>query len=316
MPKIAVLDLGTNTFNLLLAEMRPSGYEIFYSEKQAVKIGQNGISEGLIAPGAIERASNAMKAYRDIIQKEGIEKVYAFATSAFRNAANGWAVKSHLENLTGFEIKIITGDVEATYIYHGVKDALKIGTKPALIIDIGGGSVEFIIGNDDKVFWKQSFEIGAQRLLDKFHFNDPMPVDQVSKMEEYLNRELNPLFDACHKHRIYTLIGCSGTFDTLSSIYRCEYDVEHKATSTEFPITMESYFKIHREIIHKNREERLQIPGMIPMRVDMIVVASCLVRYIIKKANIGHMRVAAFALKEGMLDSIHAELYHQRRISL
>lgn len=316
MTKIAVIDLGTNTFNLLLAEMSPSGYSIFFSEKRAVKIGQGGISKGLITKDAILRAKNAMEAYKEIIDKESINKVYVFATSAFRNASNGNDVKRELENITGFQVNIIAGDIEANYIYNGVKDALKIGFQPSLIVDIGGGSVEFIIGNDKNVFWKHSFEIGAQRLLDKFHFNDPIPENEIINIEKYLSKALDPLFKACENFPVNTLIGCSGTFDTLSEIYRSENDIEISEEATEFPLTLDAYRKIHKEIVLKNREERLQIPGMIAMRVDMIVVASCLINYVINSLNLTTIRVSAYALKEGMLDSIHAEIYHERKIML
>ena len=219
--KIAVLDLGTNTFNLLIAKLTPSAYYIFYNEKIPVKIGKDGINQGIITESAQQRALDALHQFKAIIDREGITKVYGYATSAFRNARNGASFRDFIEQKTRLPIQIISGDDEAEFIYHGVKTALDIGRKNCLIMDIGGGSVEFVIGNKHAIAWKKSFEIGAQRLLDLFHKIDSMPNEEIDSLTRYFDQQLKPLDEALHQYRPETLIGSSGTFDTLSDIY-CE----------------------------------------------------------------------------------------------
>lgn len=314
--RIAVLDLGTNTFNLLLAEMRENSYSVFYSDKIPVKIGHNGINEGVICREAEERAIAALKTYKTIMNKEKIDKIYGYATSAFRNAANGKALKSRIKAETGFDIHIIGGAVEAQYIYFGVRHALSIGRSPALIMDIGGGSVEFIIGNHKRALWKKSYEIGAQRLLDKFHHIDPIPQEEINNLESYFTTSLGDLFEEIKKYEVHTLIGSSGSFDTLSEIFCAENNILFDHDAPEFLLDIDQYFNIHNELIQKNKSERLQIPGMIEMRVDMIVVASCLINFIIRKFDIKNIRVSSHSLKEGMLNAIQKELYQQEKILL
>lgn len=314
--RVAVLDLGTNTFNLLLADMSEKSYSILYSEKVAVKIGEDGINEGVISCEGEERAIEALRKYKYIIEKEKVDRIYGYATSAFRNAANGKALKNRIKAETGFDIHIISGDIEAKYIYQGVRDALDIGNMPALVMDIGGGSVEFIIGNRVNSVWRKSYEIGAQRLLDKFHHIDPIPQTEIDNLEAYFSETLGELFIEIEKYDVQTLIGSSGSFDTLSEIYCAENDIHFDPDAPEFLLDIEHYFKIHDELIRKNKRERLMIPGMIEMRVDMIVVASCLINFIIKKFNIKKIRVSSHSLKEGMLDSIRKELYQQEKILL
>lgn len=217
--KIGVIDLGTNTFHLLIAELNTTGFKTVFKEKTTVKIGQGGISAGFITHDAFERAITAMDNFKNIIEEYRIKRVYATATSAVRNASNGKLMVETIKARTGIEVKIIDGDQEANYIYQGVNAALNLGSDTSMIMDIGGGSVEFIICNDYEILWKKSFEIGAQRLLDKFHAQDPMPSSSRKKLYEYLEQNLKPLSKAIKEFQPKILVGCSGTFDTLCEIY-------------------------------------------------------------------------------------------------
>ncbi|MTI26963.1 exopolyphosphatase, partial [Fulvivirga kasyanovii] len=229
---------------------------------------------------------------------------FAFATSAFRNAVNGEEASNIIFNKTGVDIRIISGAEEAELIFRGVNFALDIGDKPALIMDIGGGSVEFIIGQRDKIFWKQSLEIGAQRLLDLFHTTDPIQPEEIKALENYLSSNLSELLEHIKKHQTDTLIGSSGTFDTLSDIY-CEHrSIVKDEDASEVPLSLEGYFNIHHDLLTKTRDERMAIPGMIEMRVDMIVVASCLISFLLKQHRFSEIRVSTYALKEGVLDQV------------
>ncbi len=313
--KIAVLDLGTNTFNLLLAKVTAKAYYIYYDEKIPVKIGKDGIGHGIISYKAQKRAANAIMHYKKIIERETIDKVYGYATSAFRNASNGKSFKNHLEKQSGLPIKIIGGVKEAKFIYEGVRHALNIGKEPALIVDIGGGSVEFIIANEKKPLWLKSYEIGAQRLLDLFHKTDPIEPEARKHLNEYLEKNLFGLDEALNMYSPKIMIGSSGTFDTLSEIYCHRINKVMNPEATEFPLDIDYFFKIHDEIVTKNKAERLEIPGMHEMRADMIVVASCLTKYILERYHLSGIRVSAHSLKEGMLGSIQYDLFSNKRFT-
>ena len=304
--------MGTNTFHLLIAEVKEGNFRALLKEKVSVKIGQGGINKGLITEDAWQRAIDCLLHFREVIDKEGVEKVFATATSAIRNAKNGKALTKEIFEKTAIPVRIISGDQEAELIYFGVKKALDIGSETSLIMDIGGGSVEFIICNQDTIFWKQSFEIGAQRLLDMFHYHDPIISEEVSNLNLLLNEKLRPLTQAVAEFKPSVLIGSSGTFDTLSDIYQMENGIERAPNATEFPLSFESYWPIHQEIIEKKKEERLQIPGMIEMRVDMIVVACCLIQFVLDKYQIKRLRVSAYALKEGVLFNTLEQLQLQK----
>ena len=297
----AIIDLGTNTFHLLIIEFQGEDYNLIFKDRVTVKIGKDGITDGFINDLALQRALKALKYFSQEISKWKVKDVNCVATSAFRNAKNKEEVLAKIKAETGFSIEIISGEKEAEYIYYGVKTALDVGKDPALIMDIGGGSVEFIIGNRETISWKQSFEIGAQRLLDKFHKHDPISHEDINRLEVFLVSELAPLLDVLSVLEPVSLIGSSGTFDTLSDIFCAENDIDKSPEATETPLEKEAFLKIHDELMYKNRQERLEIPGMIEMRVDMIVVASCIIHFLLKKHDFQKMRVSTNALKEGVL---------------
>lgn len=297
----AVIDLGTNTFHLFIVEINEQELTALYKEKIAVKLGQNGISKGKIAKDAIKRALHTLEIYRDIIDQFEVEEVIGVATSAIRNAKNGQELVTLIKEQTGLEITIIDGNREAELIFKGVQAAFDLGETNKLIMDIGGGSVEFIIGNQDDLLWKQSFEIGAQRLLDQFHKVDPMPAKSHSEIFAFLDRELAPLRAAIKAYRPQSLIGCSGTFDTLCEIHNAGKGQSQQTNNIIQALPFNAYREIHRELLIKNKQERLNIPGMVTMRVDMIVVASCLISYVTEHLQTEEIIASSYALKEGLL---------------
>ncbi len=298
---VAIIDCGTNTFHLMLAQTGKEGTQIVHTEKTTVKIGQGGIENKVITEEAGERALECIRTYAAKIRDAGAMDVLAFATSAFRNARNGESLRDQIEKETGIRISIIPGEEEAGLIADGVRLALDIGEEPALIMDIGGGSVEFIIATEESVYWKQSFEIGAQRLLDRFYQQDPIPEESVIRLQLFLSEALKPLIRAVETYSPATLIGASGTFDTLSTMYAIGENLESSGEESEIPLTLAGYYALHEKILTTTTKERLNIPGMVEMRVDMIVVASCLIDFVLKMSGIRQLRVSRYALKEGAL---------------
>lgn len=301
--KIAIIDMGTNTFHLLIAEADNRGYHITYRERLPVKIGKDGINNGIITEHGLHRALLAMQSFRNTIDQQEVGMVYAFGTSALRNARNGDDVVNKIKAITGIETTIIDGDLEAEYICMGARAAMDI-TEKSLIMDIGGGSVEFIISDNDRIYWKRSMEIGAQRLLERFQKNDPITPDEVIALDQHFGEVLTPLFEALQKFSPHILIGSSGTFDTLSDIFCITHDIHKSPEEIETPLSLQGFYEIYESLLHKNRAERMEIPGMIEMRVDMIVVACCLIRYVLTHHLFKRIRVSTYALKEGVLSTL------------
>lgn len=309
MEKIAIIDIGTNNFLLIIAERQADmesdiavpHFRILHKSKVFAFIGRGGISDQIIAPDAEERTLYFLQDFKKTIDSFDCQEIRAIATSAIRNARNGAEIVQKVKALTGIEIEVIDGDREAELIYKGVKSYLQIPDY-SLIMDIGGGSVEFIIGKEAQIFWKQSFEIGAQRLLYDFQKSDPITLEEIAMLNQYLETTLQPLFQAIESFPLTTLIGSAGSFDTIVDIYCMQTQVPNTLKEKkEFELPLQAYFPIHQELISKNYEERIKIDGMLADRAEMIVVASCLIDFIVKRLNISKMRVSAASLKEGVL---------------
>jgi exopolyphosphatase/guanosine-5'-triphosphate,3'-diphosphate pyrophosphatase len=306
--KVAVIDLGTNTFNLLIAEAFPNGeFETRYNEKLPVKLGEGGINQGVITESAFMRGIMAMENYASTIMQWGVEKTLAFATSAVRNSSNGKEFVDIVKTKTGIDIQIISGDKEAELISFGVRKAVTLSEHPSLIIDIGGGSTEFIIVDQKEILWKQSFEIGASRLWQRFEPSDPIHAEEKKRIVAYLLDQLKPLWKAAKKYKVTELIGASGSFESLAELVNDHFkNLPGLASRTECEFDLKQCEEIHNEILASSRAERLKWRGLVAMRVDLIVVSAILVETVVSRLSISKMKYSAYSLKEGVLwDFLH-----------
>ena len=310
MIKKAIIDLGTNTFQLLIVEHDGVNYKTIHEDSYAAKIGKGGISVGLITEEGIQRGIKGLQYFQQVFEKEGItnENIIATATSAVRNANNGDEFCQRVLAETGIKIQVISGEEEATLIYEGVKLGMNIGLKPSMIMDIGGGSVEFIICDKNRIMYKRSFEIGGQRLIDKFMATDPISPRSVGALKDYLEEQLLPLTNAVHQYAPVCVIGSAGSFETLIDIFYMKTQGNlppHEQVSFELPIS--EFHDSFLKLVSKNHGERMALAGMIELRVDMIVVGVCLIDFVLKRFGIQEIKVSNYALKEGILSKILKE---------
>jgi exopolyphosphatase / guanosine-5'-triphosphate,3'-diphosphate pyrophosphatase len=307
MIKKAIIDLGTNTFQLLIIEQSGETFRTIHEESYPAKIGKGGISSGIITEEGIQRGIAGLKYFQQLFDKEGItlKNVLATATSAVRNANNGDEFCARILAETGIKINVISGEEEAALIYKGVKLGMKIGLETSMIIDIGGGSVEFIICNENKIFWKQSFEIGGQRLMDKFMTSDPISPRSVQALKNYLEEQLLPLTNAVHQYAPVCVIGSAGSFETLIDMYFMKnFGYLPPTEQVSFDLPISEFYDSFLKIVSSNHDERMLLPGMIELRVDMIVVGVCLIDFILKQHDIQRIKVSNYALKEGVLSRL------------
>lgn len=306
--RLAVIDLGTNTFQLIVAERNEDhSFRVIQRRSTPSRIGKGGINHGLITEEAMDRAISILNDFKIELNELTVASrhISVFGTSAIRNAENREVLIKRIADGPGFKVQVINGDAEAGFIYLGVRQAVELGNVPNLIMDIGGGSVEFIIADRENIFWKRSFEIGAQRLLEKFVKSDPISGGTMRQIDSYLTQQLIPLSNAIHQYAPKILVGSSGSFETLAEIGHWHHFQSWPPMSqTGFEITMEEFQRASELILGKDREERLQIPGMKELRVDLIVVAIPLIQHVLKTHSIGTMKASRHSLKEGVLSTL------------
>jgi exopolyphosphatase/guanosine-5'-triphosphate,3'-diphosphate pyrophosphatase len=304
--RIAILDFGTNTFNLLITEVSPEKkLNVIHTSKEPVKLGEGGITRKIITPEAFERAFTALENHFLKLKKFDVRKVYAFATSAIRDASNGKDFICEVQKRFDLHVLVIPGEREAEMIYRGVRLSLSLNDNPVLILDIGGGSNEFIIANHKEIFWKQSFNLGMARLLETFKPSDPITLGEIEKLIEYLNTELKDLYLAVARHKPALLVGASGSFETIHALLQYRYPGRYTMDNqTSREIKFEDFFEIHNLLIKSTINERRQMQGMEPVRVEMIVLASIFIENTLKECGIKNIIQSDYSLKEGVIAEI------------
>lgn len=303
MCRYAVIDIGTNTCNLLIANVLPNGkFETVYDRKLPVKLGRGGIHNHLLLPEAIERGISALQNHADTIREYEVQKIKVVGTSALRGAANRNELLEKVKQQLGWDIEVIDGELEAELIFRGVRLSLPDGIGKYLILDIGGGSIEFILANNNDITWKKSFNIGIARALETIQMSDPVTPAEIVAFEQWFDIHLLDLWRIIELHQPKTLVGCSGAFDTFMDIHeKAEPDIKIRKV-TEFPL--EAYWKIHQLLIASDRETRSKIKGMDLMRVEMVVIASVFTNFILQRLQILKLLHTHNSLKEGVMDRL------------
>jgi len=300
--KVGVIDLGTNTFNILIAEKTDNNsFNVLLNTKLPVMLAKEGLQDGNISKEAFNRAFNVLTKYKQTLNKYKCDKVVALGTSALRSAKNTNEFTNRVKKELDINIELISGEQEAEYIYYGIRQSVDFTDENYLILDIGGGSNEFIIANKNKLLWKHSFPLGGARLLNKFKPEDTITSKTINLINEYLKQELKLLNDILLKHPIKVLVGASGAFDTFADVInytKTDNPIQDSLISSF--IDIKDFNEMYSTIIKSSRQNRLLIKGLDEPRVDIIVMALIFTRITIEIANINKIIQSTYSLKEGV----------------
>lgn len=292
--KVGIIDTGTNTFHLALFYVTSHEFRLLRRLRYTVNLAEEGLSH--IGHKAFERGLVAYKAFAKLLAEEQADEVHALGTAALRRADNAIEFVEAVYDQTRLRIEIIDGLEEARLIYQGVRWAVPLGAQPSLLMDIGGGSVEFILGTRDKMLWTESFDIGAAVLYHRFHHEEPFSPSGQAALFSFLAETLAPLDKALEAYPTQQLIGASGSFDILEVALPAR---NAQARFTE--MDMASFDAICAEVVQRTFEERKQLDYMIDNRAKLATVAILCIDYIIRKYAISRLFTSKFALKEGVL---------------
>jgi exopolyphosphatase / guanosine-5'-triphosphate,3'-diphosphate pyrophosphatase len=297
--RVAVADLGTNTFNLLIAEVTGGTPKKIFSEEIPVKLGEGGINSGIITSEAWVRGLNAIDYIHGKTTEYNCGQVETVATSAIRNASNGAEFTQAIQSRTGIEVKIIDGEEEAELIYLGVRSTASLDTV-SLIMDIGGGSIEFILCDQKQIFWKKSYPIGAARIKEKFCHSDPINAENIRAIEQHLDNVLDELYLQCQSLHPQCLIGSAGAFETFAELTFRKYNVTYNLENG-YTFSMGQFFEISDNLLQSDLAARQNMPGLVAFRTDMIVPATIITNHILQKTGINSLKLSCSSLKEGVL---------------
>jgi len=297
--RIAVIDLGTNTCNLLIAEFDEKNYRILFQEKEVVKLGKDRINKNELSQDALDRTITAFRKHQERILNFGTREVVIIGTSAMREASNREWFCKEVHSKTGLEISIISGQREAELIFKGVRLAFEQIENHSLILDIGGGSNEFILTENGNTVWQQSFPLGMARIIEKFPPSNPVSDYEIDQIWDYYVSNLENLWEGMKGKQISCLIGCSGAFDTIVDLID-QSDPRSKVRISQ-EIKISDFDEIYRRLIKSTAEERMLMNGMESIRVEMIVPSVIFIKMVLIRLNIDKIYQTDFALREGVL---------------
>ncbi|OAV45595.1 hypothetical protein [Lewinella sp. 4G2] len=292
----AVIDLGTNTFHLLIADLKGDQILEVYRERIFVKLAEDGIET--LGANPFRRGLNALVHFAGKLKEHDCDEVTAFGTAALRTASNGNEFVKAAQEEAGINIQLIPGDEEARLITKGVLAAIPALEERVLIMDIGGGSTEFIIADDSGVYFRESYPIGVSVLYNGFHHSNPITWEETVTLQEHLRNITATLQEALIKHPTHHLVGAAGTFDVLATVLQ---DHSVAAHPTSHQLELSGLKGLQTTIIKATLQERLAMPGIPEQRADMVVVAMILLDFIIQIAGIQQITVSDWAMKEGIL---------------
>ena len=304
--RMAIVDCGTNTFNILIAEQSDKGdWETLFSNKWPVKIGEGGFEDQLITDARMAKGLDALHYYYSIVQAFQVEKVHVFATSALRDARNTDVFKAHVKSLTNWDISVIDGDEEAQLIYEGVQQTMDLHEVPTLLMDIGGGSTEFIITTAEGIVYKQSTQLGISRIFEQVPMMDRAHKNQLNQIKKIFDADTNELKNALVKYPCERLVGASGSFDTLLELYyytskKDKIWLSHEAQ--EIPI--EAFASIYMFMMGSSYEDRLKHPAIPNLRVQFMPIAIYLMKLVLELQSFNQIYRSPYALKEGVLQRL------------
>src|SRR6476659_9064789 len=194
--RIAAIDIGTNSIHMIVVRVRPDlSFEIIDREKEMVRLGAGGLDGRSLTPVAMTAALQTLAKFRRLADSHKVDEIVAAATSAIREADNGGDFISEVAKKTGIQIRVITGTEEARLIHMAAVYGVHMGGSPAVVIDIGGGSIEVTLGTASHLTHARSFKLGVIRLTERFVRTDPLSARDERRLVKYINRELGAYLD-------------------------------------------------------------------------------------------------------------------------
>lgn len=292
----AVVDLGTNTFNLAVGEMLHGQLFLRHTAMEVVLLKKEALPHGAIAPEAWARASTAVEKMVAAAQKAGASQWEGIGTSALRQAPHAAVWMEEMEQRYALRIRLVTGSEEARLIWQGVAAAGALA-EDALLVDIGGGSVEFVHANQHHIHWLQSIEMGMARLQQAVPWSDPIEQQEIADVRAWLQERLAPVLQHAQSQKISRLVGSAGAFDTLYSLHS-----GHLNPARLGFVPREEVLRWTHELLGMSRAERSALPAMPPLRVDMQVYALLLMEALLLPfPAVEGITTTSWALREGAL---------------
>jgi exopolyphosphatase / guanosine-5'-triphosphate,3'-diphosphate pyrophosphatase len=313
--RIAAIDIGTNSIHMIVVKVRPDfSFEVIDREKDMVRLGAGGLDGRSLTPTATAAALQTLTKFRRLADSHKVDEIIAAATSATREAENGGDFIATVARDTGIRIRVISGTEESRLIHMAAGYGVDVGGSTAVVVDIGGGSVEVTLGTATQLALGKSFKAGVIRLTERFVNSDPLSDRDERRLVKYLNREMGTYLEQIAAKRFDRVIGTSGTILSLGALALSDGDTRLEELRNR-RVSARALHKIRKRLTALSIEERLALPGLDPRRADLCVAGSVLFDTIIRRLGAEEFTLCDLALREGLvLDYIHRNSARIRKV--
>ncbi|MCG3175151.1 MAG: Exopolyphosphatase [Candidatus Omnitrophica bacterium] len=300
--KIAVYDIGTNSIHLLIVEVHKDlSFEVLGHEKDTTRLGDGSFESGELSAEAMKKGCEVMERFAKIAARSGVKRSIAVATSAVREARNGGKFIEEVWRRAGLKVSVITGEEEARLIGLAARSATDLGGKKALVIDIGGGSVELILGDGRTMDLMESYKLGVARLSDRFIHEDPPSKRSLKRLESYVERKLRKTLKRVRKAEPAVVLGTAGTMVNLA--FMCHYDAQGRTLERVnlSRLKLKDLERVHAKLCRMTLRERMRMPELDPKRADLIVAGSALVLTLMRLLRVSSITISDKGIREGVI---------------
>ena len=299
MEKIAVIDLGSNTARLVLANVLPNGHFVIFDElKESVRLGQDMDRDGFLKPSRVAQAVKTLKMFRKLCDSYNVDKVYAFATNAVRRAKNQRSFIEEINAVCGFKFKVLSEEEEATHIYQGVINSLDI--PKAVIMDISGSSLQLIHYNRRNLLNRENLPFGTITLSDLFNDPSVSPEEQAKQIETYVYEQLQKISWLKELDPDVQFVGVGGSFRNLARIVkrmkRYPVDMIHNMN-----VSREDFDSVYDTIKVLDPDKRNKIKGLNSDRADIFVAALSSIKAFFNSTNFDNLVISGSGIREGIM---------------
>lgn len=302
MSKLAVIDIGTNSIHMVLAEILPdASFKILDRFKDMTRLGNGVFATKRLSDEAMSRALDVLKTLVTLAHNKGFERIVAVATSAVREAQNGGDFVSLIMEQTGLRVKVISGTEEARLIFLGVKHSIALPDGPILVVDIGGGSVELVVGNREGLIHGKSLKLGAIRLAEQCLPKTPPSESMMRDLEHVVLSDLRDALGFFKMKKFHSLVATSGMAGNVGEI------VHFRQTGRPLPqlnlatVSLKDIRSLEAELARSSVKARLAIPGLDPKRIDTLLPATVVLRCLLELSGLHAITLCDKAIREGVI---------------
>jgi exopolyphosphatase/guanosine-5'-triphosphate,3'-diphosphate pyrophosphatase len=300
--RIAAIDIGTNSIHMVIAEAQDAnGFEVIDREREVVQVGRGSFRSSRLRPDAIRRTVEALQRYVQLARRHQVDRILCTATAAVREAANGGEFLRLAREVAGITPRVIPAAEEGRLIYLAVTSALELDDTPSLMVDIGGGSMQLVVGNRSRLIDATSVSVGALRLTEMLKGDDPPSRRDLQRLRRMIRRATKPALAEVLEHHPRQAYGSSGSIHALAHV---SHWLEHEKPIemiNGYVLEIDTLRSLAKRLEAMTLAERESLPGIDSMRAEIILPGAMTLLHVLEETNVDGITISDFGVREGLV---------------